>query len=78
MIRQDSINELIASREALGVIGLGYVGLPLVLRFFEVGFRTLNFDTDYSKTSQIKYGKSYIWHIAGSQIQTAAKADVDF
>ncbi|MBR2252177.1 MAG: UDP-N-acetyl-D-glucosamine dehydrogenase, partial [Neisseriaceae bacterium] len=40
----------IANRTALiGIVGLGYVGLPLMLRYAEVGFQTLGFDIDASK-----------------------------
>jgi UDP-N-acetyl-D-glucosamine dehydrogenase len=44
----------------VGIIGLGYVGLPLVLRFCEVGFKVLGFDTDAEKVERLNRGKSYI------------------
>ena len=52
----------------VGVIGLGYVGLPLVLRFGEVGFRVLGFDVDIAKTKQLNDGVSYIKHIASARV----------
>jgi UDP-N-acetyl-D-glucosamine dehydrogenase len=57
----------IKSKEAIiGVIGLGYVGLPLVKRFCEEGFKVIGFDTDPIKVEQLNKGKSYIKHIASS------------
>jgi UDP-N-acetyl-D-glucosamine dehydrogenase len=56
--------EKIRHRQALvGIIGMGYVGLPLVLRFCEVGFRVLGFDTDPHKVECLNRGESYIKHI---------------
>lgn len=57
------------SREALiGIIGLGYVGLPIVIRLAHQGFRVLGFDTDPQKVEALNAGKSYIKHIPGDQI----------
>jgi UDP-N-acetyl-D-glucosamine dehydrogenase len=54
----------IADREArIGVVGLGYVGLPLAQRFAEVGFRVTGFDTDTRKVEALEAGRSYIEHI---------------
>jgi len=61
----------IARRDyTVGVIGLGYVGLPLVLRFGEVGFRVIGFDVDEAKVKQLNAGGSYIQHVPGSRVQT--------
>lgn len=58
------LSERIASRAALvGIVGLGYVGLPLVRVFVEAGFRVLGFDTDDAKVAQLEVGRSYIGHI---------------
>ena len=52
------------SREALiGVVGLGYVGLPLSLTYAENGYRVLGLDIDHSKIAVINAGESYIQHI---------------
>ena len=57
-------------REAMiGVIGLGYVGLPLVLAFGKAGFRVRGFDVDARKPEQLLRGESYIRHIPASDIQ---------
>jgi len=67
--------ERIASRKAVvGIVGLGYVGLPLTLRFAEVGYRVLGFDIDGSKVEALNAGRSYIEHIPGKQVSAARKA----
>jgi len=53
----------------VGIIGCGYVGLPLALRFAEAGHRVIGFDTDAGKVSKLNAGKSYIEHIPQTKIQ---------
>jgi UDP-N-acetyl-D-glucosamine dehydrogenase len=54
----------IESREAVvGVLGLGYVGLPLASAFVEAGFRVLGFDTDPEKIEQLARGETYLHHL---------------
>src|SRR3990170_2896459 len=61
--------EKISSREArVGVIGLGYVGLPLVIEFCGAGFQVTGFDVDEQKVEQLNQGKSYIKHIDAARI----------
>lgn len=56
--------ELIRTKRAvIGVIGLGYVGLPLIRAFTASGFRCLGFDTDQNKVDKLRNGQSYIKHI---------------
>ena len=57
----------------IGVVGLGYVGLPLALTAAASGFRVVGFDTDADKIANINAGKSYIKHIAASDIKAAVK-----
>ena len=65
----------IASRKAVvGIVGLGYVGLPLMLRFSEVGFRVLGFDIDPAKVAKLNAGRSYIEHIPTRKVAAARKA----
>jgi UDP-N-acetyl-D-glucosamine dehydrogenase len=65
----------IARRDyTVGVIGLGYVGLPLVLRFGEVGFRVIGFDIDAAKVKQLNDGTSYIEHVPGPRVQALVAA----
>ena len=63
------LEEKIASKTAvIGVIGLGYVGLPLIRAFVRAGFKTMGFDVDQSKVDKLKAGQSYIKHIDSSAI----------
>lgn len=55
----------------ISVIGLGYVGLPLVLRFSEAGYRVIGLDIDQSKVDLLNAGKSYIHHVHGARISAA-------
>ena len=57
----------------VGVIGLGYVGLPLALLLSEERFRVLGFDVDRSKVEKLNAGQSYIYRIEPEQIQAAQK-----
>ncbi|MGH9818323.1 MAG: NAD(P)-binding domain-containing protein, partial [Candidatus Acidiferrales bacterium] len=52
----------------IGIIGCGYVGLPLALRFAESGHSVIGFDTDPSKVEMLNAGKSYIQHIPADKI----------
>jgi UDP-N-acetyl-D-glucosamine dehydrogenase len=52
----------------VGVLGLGYAGLPLTCCFAEAGFETFGFDIDKSKIKKLKAGESYIGHIPGERI----------
>lgn len=53
----------------VGIIGCGYVGLPLALRFAEAGHRVTGFDSDPEKVAKLNAGKSYIEHIPQTKIQ---------
>ena len=68
------IDKLNKKSAVIGIVGLGYVGLPLVIRFAEEGFRVLGIDIDDSKVIKLNAGKSYIEHIPASAILKARKA----
>lgn len=57
----------------IGIIGLGYVGLPLSLRFVETGFQVLGFDIDPQKIDLLNQGQSYIKHIGEDRVYSAWK-----
>lgn len=71
----DPKSQLVAQLETrqclIGILGLGYVGLPLMLRFAEIGYRVLGFDIDADKVDRLNRGESYIEHIQPDQIATA-------
>jgi len=66
------VNQLIQKihkkKALIGIIGMGYVGLPLVLRFCEEEFRVFGFDVDSKKVVTLKRGKSYLKSIRSSRI----------
>jgi len=53
----------------IGILGLGYVGLPLAEAFLNAGFRVLGFDVDANKVDSILSGQSYIKHIPSERMQ---------
>src|ERR1700682_1669246 len=55
----------------VGVLGLGYVGLPLALAFAEKSFAVVGFDVDPSKVETLKAGRSYIKHLDGGRLNSA-------
>jgi len=70
-VKQALINKLQDKSAVIGVAGLGYVGLPLVLRFAEVGYRVIGLDIDSRKTERLNLGQSYIEHIAHDDVAKA-------
>mgnify|MGYP000911725556 CR=1 FL=1 len=75
--------EKLASKQAtIGIVGLGYVGLPLMLRYTEVGYRVIGFDIDPTKTEKLNTGASYIEHIPpqmiANAVQNGFEATTDF
>lgn len=77
------IEKILAKQAVVGVIGLGYVGLPLGMAFAEEGFPTLGLDVDQKKIDSIAKGRSYIRHIPSEPIAKLSSsgrfnATVDF
>lgn len=68
------ISRLNNKKSIIGIIGLGYVGLPLMLRYTEVGYKVLGFDIDANKVNKLNRGESYIEHIPGALISKACKS----
>ncbi len=72
---KNSVIEKAKNRSAVvGVIGQGYVGLPLALVYAEAGFRVLGFDVDAKKIDAINRGESYIKHIGPERVGAAVKS----
>ncbi|MFH1994751.1 MAG: NAD(P)-binding domain-containing protein, partial [Nitrospinota bacterium] len=67
------LEKIKGKRANIGVIGLGYVGLPLLIEFVGAGFQVTGFDTDPAKVKSITAGKSYIKHIPSSRIKEVCK-----
>jgi len=71
-VHQQALLERLRNKEALiGVVGLGYVGLPLSLTYAENGYRVLGLDIDTGKIEAIHQGCSYIQHIASERVAEA-------
>lgn len=73
-MKQSLLNKIKTKQAIVGVVGLGYVGLPLIKRLNEVGFGTIGLDIDPSKISALKSGESYIEHIQVTDIQNAIQS----
>jgi len=65
---------LVRRTSVIGVVGLGYAGLPTALRFCEVGFRVLGFDIDQRKVKQINAGESYICSVQPDRVAFLVEA----
>jgi UDP-N-acetyl-D-glucosamine dehydrogenase len=77
------LKQRIETREArIGIVGMGYVGLPLALLFSEQSFKVTGFDIDTRKVEKLNQGGSYIVRIPGTEIQVAQqkgfKATADY
>jgi UDP-N-acetyl-D-glucosamine dehydrogenase len=71
----DSFIDRVKSRSAIiGVIGQGYVGLPLALVFAEAGFKTVGLDVDADKIAALERGESYIQHLGADRVAAAVKS----
>jgi UDP-N-acetyl-D-glucosamine dehydrogenase len=67
-----SLREILASKSAvIGVVGMGYVGQPLALRFAEVGYKVIGFDIDEDKVRLLNSGRSDIEHISTEAVEAA-------
>lgn len=80
-MRDQLIAKLQTKKATIGIVGLGYVGLPLALRYAEVGFRVLGLDIDRGKVAALKRGESYIGYIRSDRVAACRKhleATTDF
>ena len=73
-LAEELIGKIEAKTARVGIIGLGYVGLPLALTFAEGGFLVLGFDTDPAKIQALRSAESYIHHIPSERIGAAVNA----
>src|SRR5207237_3681869 len=75
MASNQQILERIRRKQArIGIIGLGYVGLPLAVEFARQGFDVTGFDVDETKTAQINAGQSYIPDVPSEDLQERVAA----
>ena len=76
------LEKLTNKTATIGIVGLGYVGLPLMLRYTQVGYKVLGLDIDPDKVNKLNAGQSYIEHIPATAITAAVnkgfEATTDF
>ncbi|MCW5603846.1 MAG: nucleotide sugar dehydrogenase [Burkholderiales bacterium] len=70
-MQQSLIKKFQDKSAVIGIIGMGYVGLPLMLRFSEVGYRVIGIDIDAEKVDRLNRGLSYIQHIKAEAVAAA-------
>jgi UDP-N-acetyl-D-glucosamine dehydrogenase len=75
MSREVLIGKLNNKTAVIGIVGLGYVGLPLMLRFVEVGYKVLGIDVDEKKVALLNQGDSCIEHIPAEKIAQAVQTN---
>ena len=64
-------------RAVVGILGMGYVGQPLALRYAELGYKVIGFDIDAEKVADLNAGRSHIEHISDADISKAAGRSMD-
>jgi UDP-N-acetyl-D-glucosamine dehydrogenase len=67
-MKKELIDKIERKEAVVGIVGLGYVGLPLLLTFVEKGFRTVGLDIDAKKADALMKSESYIKHISSGRI----------
>ncbi|RUO19629.1 UDP-N-acetyl-D-glucosamine dehydrogenase [Aliidiomarina iranensis] len=81
-MKNELIQKLTSKTAVIGVLGLGYVGQPLLLRYSDIGFKVIGFDVDEEKVRELNSGHSRIEHILDEKInqavQTGFEATIDF
>ena len=73
-MKKTILSKISSKKSTIGIIGLGYVGLPLVMRFAEEGYKVIGFDINKDKIDSLNNGKSYIKHILQDQLIMASKS----
>jgi len=81
-MKRELIEKLNNKTALIGIVGLGYVGVPLSIGYANSGYKVIGFDIDQSKIDHISAGKTYIKHIPDSDIQCLVdngfEATIDF
>ena len=75
-IAADLLEKIENQTAQVGIIGLGYVGLPLISAFTNAGFRCVGYDVDQNKVDALSAGRSYIKHVASETVADWIERDV--
>ncbi len=70
-MKEDLLKRIVSREARVGIVGLGYVGLPLLIEFAKADFQVAGFDIDDSKVESLAAGKTYIRHINEEHIQNS-------
>ena len=73
-IKQDLLDRLSRREARVGIVGLGYVGLPLAVEFAEAGFNVIGLDVSEAKVTRLNRGESYIADIPGGRLKPLVDA----
>ena len=71
------IEKLEAHQAIVGILGMGYVGQPLALRYAQLGYKVIGFDIDAAKVDELNAGRSHIEHISDADIAAANSAGME-
>ncbi len=74
MIKDQILSRITGKKAHIGVVGLGYVGLPLLVEFANAGFQATGFEVDEEKASQINSGTSYIGDVPSAAVKELVDA----
>ncbi len=75
-IEKQLIDKIDSGKAVIGIVGLGYVGLPLMLRYVDEGYSVLGIDIDPEKVDMLNDGLSYIEHISSKDISQAIEKNL--
>ena len=73
--QSDLLENLKKKKSNIGIIGMGYVGLPLAYAFSKKNFKVIGFDTDEDKVEKLNKSESYIKHISNKKISSMLRKD---
>lgn len=71
---ETTLSKLQTKEAIIGIAGLGYVGLPLMLRYSAIGYKVVGIDIDMDKVATLNAGESYIEHISSESIASACES----
>lgn len=77
IVTKKLLEKLKARKATIGILGLGYVGQPLALRYAQIGYKVIGFDIDSEKVEQLNAGHSHIEHIKDADIAAANAAGLE-
>lgn len=78
MFKEELLRKIATKEVVVGIFGLGYVGLPLLIRFAEVSIKVIGFDIDESKVEQLSAGRSYFEHISDESVCSATASGCEY